>query len=148
MNEISEKARQLLAEEYEHDGWPEFADQVRNGTLSTSDMAAVNAIARALTAALPHLMGWQPIETVPKDGRMVLCWVQAFRVGEDDEGRQHEADVSECDFGAWRNNEHGGYFDAFAFPRAERESPTHWMPLPPAPTNQERGDGSITEDTK
>lgn len=92
---------------------------------------AAASVLRGLSVAQGQ--GWLPIESAPRDGSMVLCWVQAVRFGEDDDGRHYETDVSECDFGAWHNDEHGGYFLAFASPRADIENPTYWQPLPAAP---------------
>lgn len=58
-------------------------------------------------------MSWQPIETAPKDGD-VLVYV----------ARSKEQFVAYWDEEeeAWR----------FA-PNAKLKTPTHWMPLPPAP---------------
>jgi hypothetical protein len=70
---------------------------------------------------------WQPIETAPKDGRVVLGWC----------GPQWPLLVRYR--GGWGNYCNGNV-----------ESPTHWMPLPPSPTvpqaeqeiTEKRADGS------
>lgn len=78
---------------------------------------------------------WQPIETVPRDGRMVLLWVRAVRYGEDDDGRQFESDCSGVDFGQWCAllDDGDGYVEAFASPHGDAQHITHWMPLPETP---------------
>ena len=59
---------------------------------------------------------WQPIETAPKDGTVVLGWC-----GPEDECRlmHFYGRRWECPSGAW---------DSY--------SPTHWMPLPPPPGDE------------
>lgn len=76
---------------------------------------------------------WMPIDSAPKDGTLFLCWVDAIRHGEADDGSTYQADVSECDFGQWRNSEHGGYFDNMMGPIGDGQIITHWIPLPVAP---------------
>jgi hypothetical protein len=77
---------------------------------------------------------WQPIETAPRDGQMILLWVRAVRYGEDDDGRPFESDCSSVDFGQWRElPDCDGYVEAFASPHGDAEHITHWMPLPAAP---------------
>jgi hypothetical protein len=60
MPNVSEKARELLAEEFERAGWPrEAVDEVRNFTGKLIDPAlgpALRAITRALSAA-----DWMPL---------------------------------------------------------------------------------------
>lgn len=65
--------------------------------------------------------GWQPIETAPKDGTPILCFVP-------DPERMFSAqsgiDVLWFDEGAWLYNAEPVVFQ-----------PTHWMPLPAAPVD-------------
>ena len=98
--------------------------------------------ARAIEAAIlaklaDKLMLWRPIETAPKDGTMFLCWVEAVRYGETDEGQQFQQDVSQCDECWWRPDFQGvpdsGYFDNACGQVGDSQAVTHWMPLPPAP---------------
>lgn len=56
---------------------------------------------------------WKLIESAPKDGTYVL-------VCEDNENME----VSAFRYGAWTS----GYYPSLSF------NPTHWMPLPEAPT--------------
>jgi hypothetical protein len=77
---------------------------------------------------------WQPIETAPKDGKVIDVWI-------DGEFPRRRADVS------WREPTdselwvHGGdtietpdatWHDCFG-PLGKSEQPTHWMPLPERP---------------
>jgi hypothetical protein len=88
---------------------------------------AVNGLAiaanRLLAAPAPTpTPGWQDISTAPKDGTFILiypssCWVEDV---------EHDYEVSywDEDFGRW-------HFSALP---DDYTGPTHWMPLPPAPT--------------
>lgn len=80
-----------------------------------------NTADASLTASPAGLRTWQPIETAPKDGRMVLLYPSRCWVEECDRG---EVGYWDADFGEW-----GG-----EGPRAEDyRGPTHWMPLPQPP---------------
>ena len=78
----------------------------------------------SIRTALAAAEGWQPIETAPKDGRSVLCFVPLDTMGVPFNHRvlalRYEARKS-----AWLT-------DVYAFVPFE---PTHWrpLPLPPAP---------------
>lgn len=66
---------------------------------------------------------WQPIGTAPKDGRSILIFepTKQRSVGDDD---------LRYAIGYWRTwNEQGGWGNR----NNAVVSPTHWMPLPPAP---------------
>lgn len=78
---------------------------------------------------------WQTIDTIPRDGRVVLLWVSAVRYGEDDDGRPFEQDCSVVDFGQWCAllDDGDGYADAYGAPHGDAQHVTHWMPLPAAP---------------
>ena len=79
------------------------------------------------------MSGWLPIETAPRDGRLVDLWC----VGEEDDIRFYCRDafgkragrVAECYFtdGAWRP--YMGLTRGMSLPL----DPTHWMPLPSPP---------------
>jgi hypothetical protein len=69
-------------------------------------------------AAIEAMLGWQPIETAPKDGERILvarpfATINANMVGED----------------YWADRLQGGCW-ARSTPMAQ---PTHWMPLPEPP---------------
>ncbi len=63
------------------------------------------------------MSNWQPIDTAPKDGRRVLLcnlpvsWIYVGHWDDDEE-------CGQC----WRDDDH------------ERADPTHWQPLPEAPS--------------
>lgn len=89
--------------------------------------------------------GWQSIETAPKDRTEILaCWPK--RKLDDDECPTGEiTGYAQC-VTAWQGfwiepdylAAHGSfYFEDEAF----ADAPTHWMPLPAAPTNQEQNNG-------
>ncbi len=69
-----------------------------------------------------EINNWQPIETAPKDGRVVLCighgsihHVEPMMYYASDEGMNN---------GCW------GWLEG----DTPRKQPTHWMPLPAPPT--------------
>jgi hypothetical protein len=73
--------------------------------------------------------GWKPIHTAPRDGTLVLCWVEqrpgyCEETGDipDDEGGHM---LIYFEGGEWRFLY--GDEDAIEY------GPTHWMPLPPPP---------------
>lgn len=67
---------------------------------------------------------WQPIETAPKDGSMLLVYGRPF--SDDGQGYAKAAHVAwwedsdEC----WTPQSHAAWTE-----------PTHWMPLPEPPTD-------------
>ena len=61
-------------------------------------------------------MEWQPIETAPKDGRLILAW--------------EEPEIT-YRLTFWGNSEWRYY------PFGVECSPTHWMPLPDPPTGRD-----------
>lgn len=91
----------------------------------------------ALTAALAAM--WQPIETAPKDGSKVDVWVTppARSLSTGGYGR-----VSDCWFsrGSWWFYDETKYASDPANCRSEVWNVTHWMPLPPAPSQLSKRD--------
>ena len=70
----------------------------------------MDAYQAALTTSKPEQSGWQPIETAPADGRMILVY----------EARSaHPIHLRSADGDWWRKQGVG---------------PSHWMPLPTPPT--------------
>jgi len=69
-------------------------------------------------------MGWQPIETAPKDWSAILLY-------EEDANRNNE--VGE---GYFAPSTYGGD-DCWRWTCTERANPSHWMPLPKPPTEDE-----------
>ena len=107
--------------------------------IATSPHARIEARA-ALSEAKAG--GWQSMESAPRDGSMFLCWVEAVRYGETDEGQQYQQDASEVDFCRWcacDESPNGGYFDNMAGQIADLQHVTKWQPLPAPPA--QRGEG-------
>ncbi|MES2289255.1 MAG: DUF551 domain-containing protein [Pseudomonadota bacterium] len=85
-------------------------------------------------------MTWQPIETAPKDGRIlaympnridggapyiaVIWWDDEFRTDDWDYERDELTYI-----GAWS----AGRVGSFNYEEYAEEHPSHWMPLPAAP---------------
>lgn len=63
-------------------------------------------------------MKWQPIETAPKDGTIILVADKGVYV----------ARIAQWDKGMLRSG--GGWLDAW---NSDNVEPTHWMPLPDVP---------------
>jgi len=71
--------------------------------------------------------GWQPIETAPKDGEVIL-------LVEDGDVTAGMWCVYGCD-GLWMDTRGIGHeFDVWG--KGEIRNPTHWMPLPKVPEEQ------------
>ena len=80
--------------------------------------AACEADWQRRIAACLEPVGWQPIDTAPKDGVAVLLWCPERK------------NTHKCYWrdGAWQRNN-----DTLI------EEPTHWMPLPDPPKEADRG---------
>jgi hypothetical protein len=76
----------------------------------------------------PAPSGWQPIESAPRDGRAVLLWAPEWR-DYPAIGTWHEK------VGAW-DSDAGTMEDGPSFSPDALGGPSHWMPLPPAPTQE------------
>jgi len=83
--------------------------------------------------------GWVSIdERLPEVGQMVLLWVYAKDMAEDEDGNPIEKDVSGVHMGECRHDlfANCAYIDNFSTPFADQEAVTHWMHLPAAPKEQ------------
>jgi hypothetical protein len=69
---------------------------------------------------------WKSIETAPKDGTRVLIWRKSY-------WRDH---TFAAEF--LQDDNRWTVFDGKEWHGLRGEYPTHWMPLPPAPTEGER----------
>lgn len=69
-------------------------------------------------------MGWQPIETAPKDGTYFLAFNAALEADSWADEERHMI-VQWTGRGYWRIALDG-----------QSAHPTHWMPLPPPPSNR------------
>ena len=72
-------------------------------------------------------MSWQPIETAPKDGTLVILYGGYFGVSL---GSWREDDYLAERGEMWLDNSYDEYSTGFASWPLE---PSHWMPLPPPP---------------
>ncbi len=78
----------------------------------------------------PRTAGWQPMETAPRDGTLVLLfdpevvWIDWD--AEDERGNVPKV-PKPMYVGWWRGCWELAHYSAFSF------RPTHWMPLPEAP---------------
>jgi len=70
----------------------------------------------------PARSGWRPIESAPKDGTQVLTWGCLHDDGGVDMGEIPSAQISQMTEFGWSCPLLGGHY------------PTHWMPLPEAPS--------------
>lgn len=80
-------------------------------------------------------MEWQPIETAPRDGSAVLLYQKKPHA----EVARYESDTNEIEVGFY--SEEGWRVFGFHGDESERDfAPTHWMPLPQPPAdNQKKG---------
>lgn len=96
----------------------------RVGHIPADPMVEKIILAYLNTAHSPA-MGWRPIETAPKDGNPFLCgWWNSER-----------SYWYTCK-AHWANGAVDGGWDGAREPFAVH--PTHWMPLPPPPANEEQ----------
>lgn len=87
-------------------------EQAANSSAIIDCEALANAAILAMSEAAGPRVGWQPIESAPKDGVWVYTWS-----AEDDHGM-------------------GRYFDYPGMSEEDRWSrATHWQPLPAPPTD-------------
>lgn len=75
-------------------------------------------------------MEWQPIATAPKDGTNVLLWCHDYRKIEIGSFRV-DGGFSDNEEPLWLDNSYDDFSCGYASVPLE---PTHWMPLPAAPT--------------
>lgn len=94
------------------------------------DMAAVQNVAVKQSSRAPEPGTWQPIESAPKDGTVVLLWWRAT------DGVAYWAAGAWQEFGDGSKGWIGESFHASEdgyWTRIVGDRPTHWMPLPVAP---------------
>lgn len=73
---------------------------------------------------MSDVIGWQPMNTAPTDGTVVLLLLECSNV-------PHSARFKD---GAWRLT-----WDGWKVP--EWDGPRYWMPIPPDPVTRQNGDG-------
>ena len=82
---------------------------------------------------------WQPIETAPKDGTKIIVWTVHDEVEVSEWFRTTGDEYVEAEGGLYRK-ENKLYYEGW-----NGNKPTHWMPLPPPPTD---GAGEAHEPTR
>lgn len=102
--------RELIARAIDPDAWTDRADMGMRRETSL----------RAADRVLAVLPGWQPIETAPKDGACILGCIAGLA-----------RPVSEV---FWWGNGWRAWDGVYVSPISY---PTHWMPLPAAPTEEQ-----------
>lgn len=112
----------------------------RNSYLAGSDAYSIaEKVIRAALDASPQAQQsegvWQPIETAPKDGEVILIW------------KPNERRVGEYMMAAYWDDDRGGfipvggihprgYYSEIA--KCDQGYPTHWTPLPSPPTKEDQ----------
>jgi len=99
--------------------------------LNPGDLTEAYAAMRAVLAPLldqaraegrREAGAWQPIETAPKDGTVILAWIPA-----------HEGDKPEVAPVRWQSHVTGRWVHDASDWTLEAPMPTHWQPLPAPP---------------
>ena len=131
-----QRARELLAQEYERDGITHVPDCIRREPMLT-DME--HRAVRAITAALRAAPEWKPIETAPEGRLVVVGWL--------DTEDSHYPENYEFDYledGHWAKHEDcAEHAFAVAPPGSQmpKEQPPYqwWMDLPAFPAARPQG---------
>lgn len=80
-------------------------------------------------ACVREALGWQPIETAPKDGSTILAW--EITPVYDESGCRIVDRAKRCAIVHWFFGDWAGYPMNMSRPQGQHF--THWMPLPPPP---------------
>lgn len=83
----------------------------------------------AAQAAPSKSDGWMPIETAPVETVVLTLWDGIDRPS-GKPARYHQAAYLDPEDGEWKSEQYADHVDR----------PTHWMPLPPTPTESREGD--------
>ena len=74
--------------------------------------------------AQPAVPQWMPIETAPKDGTFVLCF-------------RYLRGIPDVSTAQWKQKVESFGGQGWHYPAGSEDCPTHWMPLPAAPSAKE-----------
>lgn len=92
-------------------------------TYERGDSGTSLANAELIVKAVNSYREWQPIETAPRDGTVVMLWWPYWR-------SRTVIGYYQSIAGTWCSNE----------ALSDHEPPTHWQPLPPPPEAAEQPD--------
>jgi hypothetical protein len=135
--QLEDEARALLTEQVLRDGYDRCEadynpdaqplEECLHAFLSPLKETILTAIAPLLDRldAAERVQAWQPMETAPQDGTMILLFPSSEWT-EDTDG-DYEVTYWDADLGGWYQHQHPDDYDG----------PTHWMPLPAPPKDQE-----------
>lgn len=138
MTDDQQRARELLAQEYERRGLPQSAQDIRGNRMDEhlGWVREANMAIAAITAALRAAPEWQPIETAPESKLVVVGWI-------DDEGEDRQ-EFDYIEDGLWIHHadlvEHAQMV-APPGSKMPKEQPPYqwWMDLPAFPAASPQG---------
>lgn len=105
--------------------WNHLKPTLRTAILKYSELVSASMAAQAPVREVP---GWKPIEAAPKDGSEVLLWLPA----------PYSRIAKARWFDLWENWQEGEFpSDQDEYSGIGCQLPTHYMPLPAAPVQQE-----------
>lgn len=111
-----------------------YKQNAKSADTHAAFVALLDATRAALTPAARQPSGWMPIETAPKDNTVIRLYAQGGGFYDADFNPSGSVEGFWCD-GEWC----GAFWDPQQDTWFRRDGivPTHWMPLPPAPTEGE-----------
>lgn len=87
----------------------------------------------------PDREAWQPIETAPKDGTQILGWCSNYGARQTHWHFYGECSIAKAQFDAGKGESGNWYWEEPLNHWLSSWKPTHWMPLPAAPTSDKGG---------
>jgi len=141
MTDDQQRARELLAQEYERRGLPQSAQDIRGNRMDEhlGWVREANMAIAAITAALHAAPEWQPIETAPEGRLVVVGWLDT-----EDSHYPENYDFDYLEDGLWAKHEDCvEHAHAVAPPGSQmpKEQPPYqwWMDLPAFPAARPQG---------
>lgn len=105
------------------------------GSLVTAALSAIDAARRTT----PDREAWQPIETAPRDGTQILGWCSNYGARQTHWHFYGEGSIAKAQFDAGKGESGNWYWEEPLNHWLSSWKPTHWMPLPTAPTSDKGG---------
>lgn len=142
MNEIERVARAIWEQRCQH--WGRYRSMVPDlcgwdDLTQSKQRELLKEAAAAIAAMRGEPVGWQPIETAPKDGAIIDVWRKEFGRETVYWGRRpHECGEMgpHCDSDWHREKQPGWVCSTFGEYVGGDHAPfTHWMPLPTPPAS-------------